>query len=88
MSTPSQNATPVSDLASGCISGLGAMVIMSYLAKVTQPGIIDGFVALISVGAVAAACLSIARARVRPRWKAIISFGGAAACLLALRLLS
>ena len=64
MSEQTQNAARVSDLISGCISGLGAVVIMGYLAKVTNPGIVDAFVALISVGAVVAAFLCIARARV------------------------
>jgi hypothetical protein len=88
MGEQSQYTARVSDLVSACISGLGAMAIMSYVAKVTTPGIIDAVLALISVGAVVGAYLCVARANVDPWWKAIILIGGAGACLLDLRFLS
>jgi hypothetical protein len=66
MSAQSHNSARIWDLISGCISGFGAMVIMGYLANVTNPGIIDALVALISVGAVVVAFLCIGRASVEP----------------------
>jgi hypothetical protein len=43
MSAQSQKTTRVSELISGCISVLGSMVILGYLAKVTKLGIIDAW---------------------------------------------
>jgi hypothetical protein len=88
MSAQSHNASRVSDLISGCVSGFGAMVIMGYLANVTKPGIVDTLLALISVTAMGVAFLCIWRANVEPSWKTTIIIGGAGVCLLYLRFLS
>jgi hypothetical protein len=88
MREQSQNAARATDLIRGCISGLGAMLIMSYVATVSKPGIMDAFVSLISVGAVVGACLCFARASVEPKWTAVVIIGGAGICLLNLRFLS
>lgn len=77
MREQSQNAAKVRDLISGCISGLGAMLIMSYVATVSKPGIMDAFVSLISVGAAVAACLCFARASIEPKRIAVVIIGGA-----------
>jgi drug/metabolite transporter (DMT)-like permease len=87
MSEQSRKTAHLSDLISGCISGLGAMVIMGHLAKVTKPGIIDALIALMSVGAVIVTFLCIGRARVEPTWKATMIIGGAGVYLLYLRFL-
>lgn len=88
MSAQSHNVSRVSDLASGCVSGFGAMVIMGYLANVTKPGIVDTLLALISVTATAVAVLCIWRANIDPSWKTTIIIGGAGVCLLYLRFLT
>jgi hypothetical protein len=88
MGQQSRNVMRSSDLISGCISGLGAMVIMGYLAKVTKPGIIDALVALTSIGAVVVALLCIGRANVAPRWKGSMIIGGTGVYLLYLQFLS
>ena len=88
MSAQIQKMASVSELISGCICGLGSIVILGYLAKVTKPGIIDALVAVVFVGAVIWAYLCIARANVDPRWKATIIIATAGICFLDLRFIS
>jgi hypothetical protein len=88
MIAQSQQAVRVSKLISGCISGLGSMVILGYLAKVTNPGIIEVMVALIFFGSLAAAYLCITRASLEPKWKSSIIFAAVAICCLYLRYIS
>ena len=88
MIAQSQKAVQVSKLISGCISGLGSMVILGYLAKVTNPGIIDVIIALIFAGSLVAAYLCIMGTRLESKWKGTIMIAAVAVCCLYLRYIS
>jgi hypothetical protein len=88
MSEEFQKAVRDADLLNACVSGLGAAILMSYVAHVAKPGIIHVLLALVAVAAIVGAYLFVARSKVEAEWKATTIIVVGAVGIVGMRLLS
>ena len=71
-----QQALRDPDLIRGCVCGLVAAVVMSYVAHITGPGLFHALLGLLALVAILAGFLFVGRAKVEPEWKAAAAIGG------------